>query len=686
MYVSRHYALIIGLTLVYFLAGRAGLHFFGLLHPSASAIWIPTGIAIASLLTFGYRVWPAIFTGAFLVNLTTQGSLITSTGVAAGNTLEGIVAVYLIGRFAGGTAVFGPASNLFRFAGVAVLATTVSATIGVMSLTLGGYAPAADFGAIWFTWWLGDAAGAIVVTPLLVLWYVDRQWSWTARRVIESVLLFGSLVIVGSMTFFHPLLASYPLAFLCLAPLVWAAFRFGQREVATAVALLALIANWATATGHGPFVMQSPNESLLVQQGFMTFIAMTALSMAALTAERAALLARERTARAEAEAAGRAKDEFLAILSHELRNPLSAISAAGAVLDGTDEAATGQTRRWREIIHRQTEQLTRLVDDLLDIAKVTVDKMTLERQPMDLAEAVKRCLRAHAPDGAARFEARYQPAWVYADPDRITQVIDNLLNNAVKYTPATGSIRVSVAREAESAILRVEDAGVGIAPEFLPRVFDPFLQGEQELDRPMGGLGIGLTLVRRLTELHGGSVDAYSPGTGLGSAFVVRLPRIDASVPLTGYVAPGCGSVDRAYKILIVEDNSDTRQALRAFLELSGCTVHEAEDGSGGLESALRLQLDFVLLDIGLPRLDGYQVARRLKAAKPATPLIALTGYGREEDKTRAAEAGFDAHLVKPVNMGRLLGVMHELFNEQQDSHQANLNIKTEFPGRPGWP
>ena len=269
MYVSRHFALIIGLTVVYYLAGRAGLHFFGLLHPSASAIWIPTGIAIASLLIFGYRVWPAIFTGALLVNLTTQGSLLTSLGMAAGNTLEGILAAYLVGRFAGGTAAFARASNIFRFAGVGVVAgATVSATIGVVSLTLGGYAPADDFGAIWFTWWLGDAAGAIVVTPLLVLWYGDRQWSWPTWRVIESALLLASLVLVGSMTFFHPRLASYPLAFLCLGPLVLAAFRFGQREVATAVALLALIATWATATGHGPFIMQTPNESLLVLQGF----------------------------------------------------------------------------------------------------------------------------------------------------------------------------------------------------------------------------------------------------------------------------------------------------------------------------------------------------------------------------------------------------------------------------------
>ncbi len=668
MYASRHYALVVGLTVVYYLAGRAGLHFFGLLHPSASAIWIPTGIAIASLLIFGNRVWPAIFTGALLVNLTTQGSFLTSLGIAAGNTLEGILAAYLVGRFAGGTSAFTRASDIFRFAGIGVVAgATVSATIGVASLTLGGYAPPADVGAIWFTWWLGDAAGGIVVTPLLVLWYTDRQWSWPTSRVIEAALLLGSLVLVGSMTFFHPRLGTYPLSFLCLAPLVWGAFRFGPREMATAVVLLALIATWATATGNGPFVMQTSNESLLVLQGFMTFMAMTTLSMAALTSERAALLARERKARAEAEAAARAKDEFLAILSHELRNPLSAISAAGAVLNQTDEA--GQSRRWKEIIHRQTEQLTRLIDDMLDIAKVTVGKMPLARQAMDLAEAVERCVRAHASERALlRIEVQCQPAWIDADPNRIAQVIENLLDNAVKYTPATGSIRVSVTNEGRFAILRVEDSGAGIAPEFLPHVFDPFLQGEQGLERPMGGLGIGLTLVRRLTEMHGGTVEAHSAGTGRGSAFVVRLPRINAPPTLSADVASGIASADHAYKVLIVEDNSDARQALRALLELAGCTVHEACDGSAGIESALRLQLDFILLDIGLPHLDGYEVARRLKALKPAIRLVALTGYGREEDKACAAEAGFDAYLVKPVDVERLLAVMHELFSQQQQS------------------
>jgi signal transduction histidine kinase/ActR/RegA family two-component response regulator len=669
MDAPRRYALIFGLTLAYYLAGKAGLQLFGLLHPSASAIWIPTGMAIAFLLIFGYRVWPAIFAGAFLVNVTTHGSIATSLGVAAGNTLEGVVAAYLVNRFAGGTAFFTHAANIFRFAALAgLVSTTVSATVGVASLTLGGYALAADFQAIWFTWWLGDAAGAIVITPLLVLWYGDRHGALTARRVIRSGLLYGLLVIVGSMTFFHPWLASYPLVFLCLPPLVWAAFRFGQREVATAVALLSLIAIWATATGHGPFVMRSPNESLLVLQGFVAVIAITALSMAALIRERTALVVRERTARVEAETAVRAKDEFLAILSHELRNPLSAISAAGAVLRGTDEGAADQTRRWREIVYRQTEHLSRLVDDLLDVAKVSVDKMTLDRQPMDLAEAVKRYLHTRASDGAARYEVRSEPTWIHADPNRIRQIIDNLLSNAIKFTPLDGRISVTVAHEADSAVLQIEDAGAGIAAEFLPRVFEPFLQGEQDLARPLGGLGIGLTVVRRLTELHGGTVEACSRGKGQGSSFVVRLPRIDAPPLLPSDVSTPRPAVDRAYRILIVEDNADTRHALRALLEQSGCSVHEAEDGSSGIDAALTLPLDFVLLDIGLPRLDGYEVARRLKAAKPELLLIALTGYGREEDKTRAADAGFDAHMLKPVQMDKLFEVMHELFTKQQNT------------------
>jgi signal transduction histidine kinase/ActR/RegA family two-component response regulator len=665
----RQFLLIAALIAIYFLAGRFGLYFFGLLHPSASAVWPPTGVAIAALLLFGYRVWPAIFIGAFLVNVTTAGSIASSLGVALGNTLEGIVAVYLVNRFARGRDTFVRATDILKFMGLAALLSTIlSASIGVASLTLGGYAAASEFGSIWFTWWLGDAAGAILVTPLVVLWYTNRAWNWTPRQTVEAALMLLSVIIVGLVIFVHPVLASYPLAFLCIPPLVWAALRFGQREVATAVVILSLTATAATATGHGSFVMQTPNESLLVLQAFMALIAMTALPMAALTVERTALLEAERAARSEADEAGHAKDEFLAILSHELRNPLSAISAATAVLDHLDREV-GESLRWRNVIQRQTQHLARLIDDLLDIARVTVNKMSLRREPIELGNAVQRCARAWTAAGPrpGGIDLQLEPTWINADPDRLQQIINNLIGNSIKYTPPEGKIRVHVHNDGSHAVLRVEDEGIGIRPELLPQVFDPFTQGKQGLARTNGGLGVGLTLVRRLTELHGGSVEAHSNGPGQGSVFVIRLPRSDRLDSSSAGAVRGDELSNRTYRLLIVEDNPDSRQALRVLLETAGHEVHEAADGEAGVESALSLRPDLVLVDIGLPRLDGYEVARRLKAADINIRLIALTGYGRDEDKQQTSEVGFDAHLLKPVSIDRLRIVIEETLRQRPE-------------------
>ena len=653
----RQLLLGISLAAVYFLAGKFGLYFFGLIHPSASAVWPPTGVAIAALLVLGYRFWPAVLVGAFLVNVTTAGSVASSLGVALGNTLEAALAAYLVNRFASGVRTFERAADIVKFAALAgALSTAVSATVGVASLTLGGYADPAQLGSIWFTWWLGDAAGAILFAPLLVLLYVDRGRPWPLRRVGEGALLLSSLLAVSGIVFFLQPLASYPLAFLCLPPLVWAAFRFGQREVAASVAVLAIVATAATATGHGSFVMRTPNESLLVLQSFMILIALTALPMAALAIERAALLERERGAHADADAASRAKDEFLAILSHELRNPLSAIGAAATVLDRLPPHDERESLRWLAVIHRQTRHLARLIDDLLDVARVTVNKMNLKREPLELGTVVRRCvhsLTAAAVVSPSRIELDLETAWVDADPDRVEQIIDNLLGNAVKYTSAAGRIRVTVRVEPEQVLLRVEDDGVGIVRPLLPHVFDAFTQGGTAPAR--GGLGIGLTLVRRLTELHGGSVAAHSNGQGQGSVFSVRLPRamsqvIGADADLSGPFAV----TGRGCRLLVVEDNEDSREALRVLLESAGHEVHEARDGEAGIVQALRVLPDLALIDIGLPGLDGYEVARRLKAANADIRLVALTGFGRDEDVELALDAGFDAHLLKPVTFERL--------------------------------
>jgi signal transduction histidine kinase/ActR/RegA family two-component response regulator len=647
--------LLVALTAVYFLAGKLGLT-FATLNSSASAVWPPTGIALGALLLFGYRAWPGVFAGAFLVNATTAGTVFTSLGIAAGNTLEGLVGAALVSRFAGGSACFENARDVFKFAALALLATTISATIGIATLVLAHFAPWEGIAALWLTWWLGDAAGALIVTPLVLLWLAAPNPAFPRDRIGEAVLMLFVVAAVAAACFAAPLISDYQLTFLCLPPLAWIAFRFGPREVATAIALLATIAVIATETRLGPFALGSRNESFLVLQAFMGIVAMTLLPMAALVRE-------HRLALAEAEAATRARDVFLAMLSHELRNPLQGIATA---LDMLERPATGRDAATRalSIARRQSTHLTRLLNDLLDVVRAVSGKITLELRPVRLDETVRRCADLLA--GARPLEGRtlavdVDPLVVMADPLRLEQIVNNLLSNALKFTQPGGTIRVSAKAESGEAVLRVGDDGLGIPGELLPKVFDLFTQGERKLDRREGGLGIGLTLVRKLAELHGGSARAQSDGLGKGSEFVVHFPRV-AQVSESGDRTAPTPPTLSTHRVLIIEDNADARESLHALLALEGHEVHEAEDGRAGIEIAERVRPDVVLVDIGLPGIDGYEVARHLRAREAALGIewriIALSGYGQPEDVRQAEEAGFHAHLVKPVKLAALQHAM----------------------------
>jgi signal transduction histidine kinase/ActR/RegA family two-component response regulator len=372
--------------------------------------------------------------------------------------------------------------------------------------------------------------------------------------------------------------------------------------------------------------------------------------------ERDDLLRSEQAARAAAEAANRAKDEFLAMLGHELRNPLGALSNAAMLLDaaGTQPSIAA---RARGIISRQVAHLSRLTDDLLDAGRALTGKIVLRRTPLDLSAAALQCittLKASGRLGAHHVVHDLRSVWVDADPVRLDQVIGNLLVNAVKYTPAGGSIRVGVKPDGNDAVLCVADDGIGMTPELASRAFELFVQGERQLDRSQGGLGIGLTLVRRLAQMHGGSASAYSAGENRGSEFVVRLPAMAAPARQVEPEAAAFPALPRS--ILVVEDNEDGRESLRMLLEALGHTVHVAGDGHAGVEKAMSLQPEIVLLDIGLPGIDGYEVARRLRSrgAGRRPFLVALTGYGGPEDRDRAFAAGFDAHVAKPVDRARL--------------------------------
>ena len=282
-------ATMLGLAVIYFAAAKLGLS-LAFVNPSATAVWPPTGIALAAFLIFGARVWPAIFAAAFLANLTTAGSVATSIGIATGNTLEGLLGSYLVQRFAAGRQAFGRPRNAFRFAVLAAgVSTTVSATAGVLSLAVGGLAAWADLGRIWLTWWLGDGAGALVVAPVVLLWIENPRVEWTGRQVAEAAVMLVSLVVVALAVFggvFPTQAKNYPLEFLCIPILLWAAFRFGARETATAILLLAVIAIRGTLEGLGPFARDTRNESLLLLQAFIAVIAVTKLIVASVVAER----------------------------------------------------------------------------------------------------------------------------------------------------------------------------------------------------------------------------------------------------------------------------------------------------------------------------------------------------------------------------------------------------------------
>lgn len=380
---------------------------------------------------------------------------------------------------------------------------------------------------------------------------------------------------------------------------------------------------------------------------------------AALAIERTRLHENERAARAAAEQANRAKDEFLAMLGHELRNPLGAIQSSMEIVEHFG-AQSQPAVRAREIMARQLKHLVRLVDDLLDVARVTTGKIELQREAVDLSQILKQCLSAFGERlSAYQVEVDAESAWVNGDPTRLEQVITNLLRNAVEYTPQGGRICLTVAPEHGNAMFQIADNGAGIRADLLPRVFELFVQDKRGLDRSAGGLGIGLTLSKRLIELHGGTVEVSSPGPGKGSVFTVRMPRIEAPSAISRTTQPALEAKVRR-RVLIVEDNADARESLRTILELSGHEIYEAGDGASGVERARALRPDMALIDIGLPALDGYEVARQIRSMPGGRGifLVALTGYGQPRDRQQAQEAGFDAHLVKPVDIHRLSAII----------------------------
>ena len=365
---------------------------------------------------------------------------------------------------------------------------------------------------------------------------------------------------------------------------------------------------------------------------------------------------------------GRNLTEFLAMLAHELRNPLAPIRNALGIMSVSKE--TSPQIAWsRDVIERQTAHLTRLVDDLLDVSRITRGKLRLQAEPMDVKVAIARAVEAARPlidRRKHRLHMQLPPEqlMVHGDQTRLTQVLVNLLNNAAKYTPEGGDVWIHASLEGADALVRVRDNGTGISPQLIENIFDLFAQGERTLDRSEGGLGIGLTLARRIVILHGGTIVARSEGAGKGSEFTVRLPRLDLEAPGSRMVseASELPTGARRRSILVVDDNRDAANSTAMLLRMAGHQVDIAHDGEAALQRVASDAPEIILLDIGLPGMSGYEVARRLRARPEGqgVKIFAMTGYGQDSDRQRSRASGFDGHLVKPVMPADLLALIEE--------------------------
>jgi signal transduction histidine kinase/CheY-like chemotaxis protein len=647
------------LTLIYFVAGYFFLQLASI-NPSASPVWPPAGIALAALLLLGYRVWPAIFVGAFLVNFTTAGTIATSLGIATGNTLEAICGAWLVNRFAGGTRVFDRPQDVFKFALAAVVSTAVSPSFGVTSLALAGFAHWANYGNIWLTWWLGDASGDLIVAPLLLLLAVpSTRRPWTRRDAIEVGILLLLLVGLAETVFggWFPISAkNYPISFICGPIVIWTAFRFTQRETATGIFILSAIAIWGTLHGNGPFIMDTENHSLLMLQTWTAALTITAMALSAAMTERNRAQAAIEQQKDAVEAANRTKDNFLAMLSHELRTPLTPVIAALDALQA-DPAHSEDSKSYLAMVRRNVELESQLIDDLLDLTRIAKDKLQLKFGPLDAHETISNVVEMCRPEADARnlsvrLNLRAGAHHVTGDAAKFQQIIWNLLKNAIKFTAENGEITVSSSNpEPQSLAISVHDTGIGIESEIMERIFNPFEQGEHSFQRRYGGLGLGLAISKSLAQAHGGTLTAKSEGRDRGSTFVLTMKTVPP--PARTAKATTAPAEMRALRILLVDDHQDTCIALERLLVRRGHLVAATHNVRSAMEAAVRNRFDLLISDIALPDGTGTELMTWLRAIS-GIPGIAISGFGMNGDIEKSLEAGFAEHLVKPVKMERL--------------------------------
>ncbi|HEY4526833.1 MAG TPA: MASE1 domain-containing protein [Candidatus Paceibacterota bacterium] len=673
----QHYRHIALLALVFFAYTATGL--WGLeLSPVggfATLVWPPTGIALAALYFGGLRLTPAIALAAFATNIVTGAPILAAFGIALGNTLEILAGVYILRSPENFNPLFRRLRDTLHFLVVSGVAPLIAATIGVTSLVLTGVMSADQFLVAWIAWWLGDTLGILVLGAFLIRWIAKPFFRRAPLEWAKIAVTLGALAGANVLAVINPIpiLAEIPFIYFFI-PFLTLSLLEGSRMITLASLVVAAFTIWNTVHGIGIFADKPIPQNLFLAQLLLGSLAMIFLVIASTMEERRqANIALQNNLRDRERAlqrvrrADHAKNEFIAILAHELRNPLAPIVSSLELL-GLDKNESAEHREARETMAGSVAVMRRLLDDLLDISRISRRGFKLQKERVDLIAVVKNSVksaesfvreRGHTFTVAISGEA----ISVNADPMRIEQVVVNLLNNAAKYTNVPGIITVSCEVQKKDAVITITDTGIGISPERLPYIFEPF----QEPAHPQmrrEGIGIGLSLSARLIKLHGGTIEAASKGEGVGSTFTIRIPLSHSnqmSVPLIPRPKKHGVPAALAFDILLVDDNAAAAESLGTLLSALGHTIQTAATGKEALDLFEVFHADVAIIDIGLPDIDGYRVAERARKGGFEGTLVALTGYGQDEDKAKAYAAGFNHHLTKPASLSDINAVFEKI-------------------------
>jgi len=684
---------LVAIGVIYFALAKGGLALASI-HPSATPIWPPTGVALAAVLLWGYRTWPAIFTAAVIANATTAGSVATAIAIATGNSLEAVVGAYLINRCSRGCNTFSTPDSVAKFALICVvIATPISASIGLTSLATAGYIERTNFANAWVTWWLGDVTGALVVAPVIVLWASSHYHAFNRNEFLETVGVLATAAVVGLIAF-SPLIEQTPsrdpLGFLAILPMLWAALRRGPRDTATVALVLAGITIWGTLTGGGPFTTADLNASFLLVLMFLISITVPSLLLSAdvevrKKAEESLRRAQielerkvaERTQ--ELELANAAKSRFFAMASHDLRQPLHALGLFVAQL--RTPLKSGERTKTIERVDATRKEMDEMFNSLLDISRLDAGILTPKITEFPIARLLQKIetrFDQATREKGLRLRVRRSDAWVRSDAMLLERILLNLVSNAVRYT-LRGGIIVGCRRLGEMLRIEVWDSGPGIPEDQKRNIFGEFFQLPAPERNRYGGLGLGLAIVDRLRVLLNHQIDLAST-VGRGSRFAIRVPMADECVTSTEPVDsphPATFAVEGKV-ILVIADAPIVLEGTGGLLGKWGYSVLTAgSDEAALIRLAERQQRpDLIISDYHLASgKTGIRAIEQINAAFGSSiPAILISGDTAPEPLRDAKDRGYIL-LHKPVDPMRLRAVVQEFFRDHDDRRDTGTAL-----------